>query len=198
MIEYIAGRLVEKHPTHAVIGCHGLGYKVHIPLSSYSALGEVGADVKLLTYHHVREDTEELYGFATAEERSIFVLLIGVSGIGPRLAQTILSGLPVASFRDALIDGDLATLTRIPGVGKKTAERMVVELKDKIVKLLPESVGGPGERLIAGDGDEAVLALVSLGYNRHEARQAVGRIRQKEGSDLPVEEIVRAAIQAGR
>lgn len=198
MIEYIAGRLVEKHPTHAVIDCHGLGYRVHIPLSSYSALGEVGADAKLLTYHHVREDTEELYGFATAEERSIFILLIGVSGIGPRLAQTILSGLPVASFRDALIDGDLATLTRIPGVGRKTAERMVVELKDKIVKLLPESVGGPGERLIAGDGDEAVLALVSLGYNRHEARQAVGRIRQKEGSDLPVEEIVRAAIQAGR
>lgn len=198
MIEYISGRLVEKHPTHVIIDCHGLGYRVHIPLSSYSHLGELGTDAKLLTYHHVREDTEDLFGFATSEERTIFIMLIAVSGIGPKLAQTILSGLPVGTMRDALVAGDLATLTRIPGVGKKTAERMVVELKDKIVKLVPESEGLPGEGAVAGDGDEAVLALVSLGYNRHEARQAVGKIRQKEGVDTPVEEIIRAAIQSGR
>jgi len=198
MIEYIAGRLVEKHPTHVIIECQGLGYKVHIPLSSYGHLGEPGADAKLLTYHHVREDTEELFGFATSEERSIFTMLLDVSGIGPKLAQTILSGLPVAAMRDALVAGDLATLTRIPGVGRKTAERMVVELKDKVVKMIPEGSVIPGQPALAGDGDEAVMALVSLGYNRYEARQAVSKIRQKQGADLPVEEVIRAAIQAAR
>lgn len=196
MIEYISGTLAEKHPTYVVIDCHGLGHRVSIPLSSYPHLGETGTQAKLLTYHHVREDTEELYGFATSEERTIFMLLIAVSGIGPKLAQTILSGLPVATLREALVSSDLVTLTRIPGVGKKTAERMVVELKDKVAKLVPEGVGIPSA--LVGESDEAVLALVTLGYNRFEARQAVSKIRQSGGADLPVEEVIRAAIQAAR
>lgn len=197
MIEYVTGKLAEKHPTYVVVEAAGVGYRVHIPISSFTHLGEPGSDVRLLTHHHLREDTEELYGFATSEERTLFLLLIGVSGIGPRLAQAILSGIPSAALRDALAHSDLGALTRIPGVGKKTAERMVVELKEKVMRLVPEGAETPVPGGAAGDDDEAVLALVTLGYNRYEARQAVGRVRTQQ-SDLALEEIIRAAIRSVR
>lgn len=194
MIEFVRGTLVEKHPTHVVIDCQGIGYRLNIPLSSYARTGETGQEVRFLTYHHVREDTEDLYGFATPDERELFVLLLGVSGIGPKLAQTVLSGLPAAALKAAIHSSDLTVLTRIPGVGRKTAERMVVELKDKVARVSgeSESTGGPVSGI-----DEAVKALVALGYNRLEAQQAVSAIRQS-GRDLPLEEVVRAALQSVR
>jgi Holliday junction DNA helicase RuvA len=198
VIEYISGKLVAKHPTHVVVDVSGMGYWVHIPVSSFPHLGEPGTQVKLFTHHHIREDAEELYGFATSEERQIFRYLIDVSGIGPRLAQNILSGLPAAPLREALLNGDLATLTRIPGVGKKTAERMIVELKDKMAKLLPAGAGAGTPVAAASADDEAVLALVSLGYTRYDAQQAVTAVRRKGGTELPLPEVIRAAIQAAR
>jgi len=197
MIEYLRGTLIEKHPTFVVMEAGGLGYRVAIPLSSYGLLGKVGSEIKLLTHHHVREESEELYGFATAEERTLFELLIHVSGIGPRLAQAVLSGMPAPALREALVTSDLASLTRIPGVGKKTAERMVLELRDKVAKLVPESGVPAGSPQSVSEDDEAVLALVTLGFNRYEARRAVSQIRQ-QAADMPVEEIVREAIQSVR
>ena len=197
MIDYVTGTLVEKHPTHVVIEAGGLGYRIQIPLSTYTHLGEPGTDAKLLTHHHIREDTEALFGFATSEERSLFRLLIDVSGIGPKLAQAILSGLPASNLREALVESDLVTLTRIPGVGKKTAERMVLELKDKVAKLITGVDSKSRLQSVSGSGDEAVRALVALGYNQFEAQQAVSRVRSAE-SDLPLEEVVRAAISAVR
>ena len=198
MIEYISGKLVEKHPTHVVVDVGGLGYWVHIPVSSFPHLGEPGTPVKLFTHHHIREESEELFGFATSDERKVFRYLIDVSGIGPKLAQNILSGLPAAPLREALMSGDLATLTRIPGVGKKTAERMVVELKDKMAKLMPADSAAGAPVAASSADDEAVLALVSLGYARYDAQQAVTAVRRKGGTDLPLPEVIRAAIQAAR
>ena len=197
MIEYVSGKLVEKHPTFVVLECSGLGYRLQVSLSTFGALGNPGSAVKLFTHHHVREDTEDLYGFATPQERSLFELLIGVSGIGPRLAQAVLSGMPAEDLRSCLVAGDTTRLTRIPGVGRKTAERMVMELKEKVERLLPAR-GGVGHitGAVAMD-DEAVMALVALGFNRQEAQQAVGRIRTS-GDEMAVEDVVRAAIQAVR
>lgn len=195
MIEFVRGTLVEKHPTHVVLDCHGVGYRLQIPLSSYARTGEPGQEAKFLTYHHVREDTEDLYGFATAEERELFVLLLGVSGIGPRLAQSVLSGMPASGLKTALQSGDHTALLRIPGVGRKTAERMVVELRDKVTRMAFDPDSTPGSATQAGD--EAVMALVALGFNRFEAQKAVAQIRRAQ-DDLPVEDVVRAAIQAVR
>ena len=197
MIDYVRGTLAEKHPTHVVIEQSGIGYRVQIPLSTFGHLGDAGSEVKLLTHHHIREDTEELYGFATTEERTLFRLLIEVSGIGPRLAQTILSGMAAPALRDALVAADHLALTRIPGVGKKTAERMVLELRDKVAGLVPAGTGVGVTPGATAPDDEAVRALVTLGYNRFEAQQAVHRIR-KSGEALPLEEIIRAAIQTVR
>jgi Holliday junction DNA helicase RuvA len=197
VIEYVRGTLTEKHPTHVVVEQSGIGYRIQIPLSSFGHLGDLGSEVKLLTHHHIREDIEELYGFATSEERTLFQLLIDVSGIGPKLAQTILSGMAASALRNALVAADHLALTRIPGVGKKTAERMVLELKDKVAGMIPAGSGADVVPAATAPDDEAVRALVTLGYNRYEAQQAVGRIR-RSGKDLPVEEIIRAAIQAVR
>jgi Holliday junction DNA helicase RuvA len=195
VIEFVRGLLVEKHPTHVVLDCQGVGYRLNIPLSSYVTAGQPGSEAKFLTYHHVREDAEDLYGFSTADERELFVLLLSVSGIGPRLSQSILSGLSASALKSALMNAEVATLTRIPGVGRKTAERMVLELKDKVLRLAadPESALG----VASPPGDEAVLALVALGFNRYEAQKAVAQIRRSQ-DDLAVEDVVRAAIQAVR
>lgn len=194
MIEFLRGTVVEKHPTHVVLECHGVGYRLNIPLSSYAGTADLGQEAKFLTYHHVREDAEDLYGFVTSGERDLFVLLLSVSGIGPKLAQSILSGMPAQALQQALHHGDHVALTRIPGVGRKTAERMVLELRDKVARI----AGGTGPAEAASStGDEAVMALVALGFNRFEAQQAVTRVR-RSGGDQPVEEVIRAAIQSVR
>ncbi len=198
MIAFLHGRLADASPTHVLVDCNGVGYSVFIPLSSYDKLPAKGSDVRLLTYHHVipREGTQQLFGFVTREEREMFELLIGVSGIGPKLALKILSGSGIGPLRAAIASGDTNSLAALPGIGKKTADRLVVELKDKVgaasgfdakVKLAPAEE----QKLI-----DAVLALVSLGYKQMDAHKAVVRTAERLGSKATVEEIVRSALRS--
>ena len=193
MIDHIRGLLTEKNPTHIVVDAGGVGFSVRIPLSSYRAFGEVGEEIKVLCYLHAREDSLQLFGFATEQERELFQLLISVSGIGPRLAQGILSGMSVADFKSALLNHDLIALTSAPGVGKKTAERLILELKEKVgeVKIDRETAQVIGDSSV---GEEAVMALVSLGYNRSKAQQLVQRVFH-ETDVKSVEDIIRQALK---
>src|SRR5436309_905955 len=191
MIAFLSGRLSEAAPTHVVIDCGGVGYSVFIPLSSYDKLPAKGDAVKLLTYHHVnaQDGTQQLFGFATSEEREMFLLLISIAGIGPRLACNILSSASISGLRHAIGAGDIATLSSLRGIGKKTAERLVVELKDKVdIEIRPGAVHDP--RLA-----DAVLALVSLGYKQTDANKAVNAVAGSLGPKANVEELVRAALR---
>ena len=134
MISTLQGTLVSKSPMEVVVDVCGVGYGLQIPLSTYEAIGNVNSDVRLFTYLHVREDSLQLFGFATDEERALFRLLVSVNGIGPRMAQGILSGSSVNEIRDHIVQGNLSALTTIPGIGKKIAERMIIELREKIVR----------------------------------------------------------------
>jgi Holliday junction DNA helicase RuvA len=189
MITYLHGQLAESAPTHVVVDCGGVGYSVFIPLSSYDKLPARGSDVKLLTYHHVsaQDGTQQLFGFATGEEREMFLLLIGISGIGPKLACNILSSASVAGLRTAIAAGDAKTLSSLRGIGKKTAERLVVELKDKVTG----EVKPPADPRLA----DALLALISLGYKQVDAQQAVVAAAGKLDAKAGVEEIVRAVLR---
>ncbi len=171
MIARLRGRLAEKHPHRVTVDVHGVGYDLHIPLSTFYGLGEPGSDAAFRVHTHVREDTLALFGFATALELRIFEQLIGVSGIGPRLALAVLSGIEPSELVEAVGRGDVRRLTGIPGIGKKTAERMGLELRDRlppVVESAPEAGDGPG----AARGD-LVSALVNLGYGRPSAERAV-------------------------
>src|SRR2546428_614672 len=154
MIAQISGRLVLKKPNLIVVDVHGVGFEINIPLSSFYPLPEEGSDVSLQTYTHVREDTLALFGFLTEREKLVFGQLIGISGIGPKLAITILSGLPLEDFIAAVKKGDIFKLTTIPGVGKKTAERVALEMKDKVTRLVAE--GAPEEILPASMQDDVI------------------------------------------
>ena len=193
MIASIRGKLTEKTPTHVVVETGGVGFKLLIPLSSYRTLGEVGEDVRILTHLHAREDALQLFGFATEEERGLFQLLISVTGIGPRLAQGILSGISVDDFKRAVLNQDLMALTSAPGVGMKTAERLVLELREKIDG---GKTGAKGIYSVPATpiGEEAVLALVSLGYKRSKAQLHVQNVL-KEDPSLAVEDVVRRALR---
>ena len=173
MIARLRGRIAEKRPHRVTVDVHGVGYELHIPLSTYYGLGEPGADAVFQVHTHVREDTLALFGFATALELRIFEQLIGISGIGPRLALAVLSGIEPAELVQAVGRGDVRRLTGIPGIGKKTAERMGLELRDRLPPVLEpdrgaEVAGEPG----AARGD-LVSALVNLGYGRPSAERAV-------------------------
>jgi len=190
MFDYITGRLITKSPAKLIIEAGGLGYAVNIPLSTFNAVGKPGDIVKLLLSPHIREDAWTLYGFASEEERSLFNLLITVSGVGSKSGIAALSGMSVSQIRSAIASGDVDKLTVIPGIGKKIAQRVVVELKDK-VKALP---GETTELLAIGEeAMEAVLALEALGYNRAQAEKVVSKA-VKSGETLPVEEIIRKAL----
>lgn len=194
MIAVLRGRLVKKQPTHIVLDVHGVGYSVSIPVSCFQTLGEIGSEVELLTHLHVRENVLQLYGFPSEEERELFETLLSVSGIGPRTALGILSGTTVDSFRAAVGDGDWESLTALPGVGKKTAQRLVVELKEKVGLL--ESKGAVIAPALKGTGSrEATAALVELGVSPPQARKAVEKVVQNSRSDLPVAEIIRQALR---
>ncbi|HRZ11306.1 MAG TPA: Holliday junction branch migration protein RuvA [Kiritimatiellia bacterium] len=195
MITFLEGRLVEKDPTRVVLNVQGVGYEVFIPLSSYDRLPAPGEPARLLTYDHVREDLHALYGFMTEDERRLFLLLMSVSGIGPRLALTALSGLSVRDLKAAVAQGDIKRLSSISGIGKKTAERMVVELRDKLTAgEALEAVAGAA----AGEPDarlrDAILALVSLGYKQADAQKRVRDVLPGVGPKTTVEEIVRKAL----
>jgi holliday junction DNA helicase RuvA len=173
MIGHLRGRLLSVRPELVVIEAGGVGYAVHVSLATYSELERAGAGAEVALHHvhtHVREDALALYGFFAAREKELFERLITVSGIGPRLAQVVLSGLPADDLLQAIAGGDIARLTRIPGVGKKTAERMVVELRDKLQALAKEAA--PAKPTAASD-DDLVAALVNLGYKLAQAERAV-------------------------
>ena len=191
MIAYVRGLLVEKNPARIVVESQGIGYDIFIPLSSHEALGEPGSEVRVLTHLHVREDGVQLFGFATEAERNLFRLLISVSGIGPRSAVAILSGIPVADFREAVRNNDIAALTRAPGVGRKTAERLVLELRDKLGG--PETETASFPETTRRTADEAVLALVTLGYKQPRARELVKQILEKDTA-LSVEDLLRKVL----
>ncbi len=190
MIAFLHGQLAEAAPTHVVVDCGGVGYSVFIPLSSYDKLPAKGGDVKLLTYHHVnaQDGTQQLFGFATSDEREMFLLLISISGIGPKLACNILSSTSIGALRNAIATGDTNTLSSLRGIGKKTADRLVLELKDKVGV---ESKAAPTDPRLA----DAVLALISLGYKQIDAQRSVVAVAGKLDPKANVEELVRAALR---
>lgn len=195
MIASITGTLVFKSPTEVIVDAHGVGYGISIPLSTFSALGETNTTVTLLTYLHVREDALQLYGFTTEEEKNVFKLLISVSGIGPRMAQTILSGITVPDLRHHIASGNLGALTTIPGVGRKLAERLVVELREKIGKMDVTLPPSPSDKHIQVRS-EALLALTSLGYSRPAAEKALlSALKESNDAELSLQELIKAALR---
>jgi Holliday junction DNA helicase RuvA len=182
----------------------GIGYEIHIPLSTFEKLGAVGEMAGLFTYLHVREDALQLFGFATAAEKQLFQYLLSVTGIGPKVAQSILSGCSVETFCRQILQNEVSALTAIPGIGKKTAERLVLELRDRLARW-PARPGMPGESVATPKSkatvlqEESILALVSLGYARSSAEKAVERVIQENGvpttADLPVEELIKRALR---
>jgi Holliday junction DNA helicase RuvA len=180
VIAQLRGRLLSKQPQEAIVDVGGVGYRVTIPLSSFYRLGEPGAEVTLLTHTHVREDTLALFGFLTSVEQALFERLIAVSGVGPKLAIAVLSGIEAPELVLALRSSDVTRLTRIPGVGKKTAERLVVELKDKM-RDLAAAEEAPAASAVGTTRDDLVSALLHLGYSRPEAERAAERsLKQDE------------------
>ena len=193
MIAQLRGRLLRKAPQEAVVDVGGVGYRVAIPLSTFYRLGEDGSEVSLLTHTHVREDILALFGFLTAGEQALFERLISVAGVGPRLAINVLSGIEAPDLVAALRSSDVARLTRIPGVGKKTAERLILELKDKMPATLPTAEAATPE----GSGsakDDLVSALVHLGYSRPEAERGADRAL-KEDPDGRFEDLLRRTLR---
>ena len=203
MITFLDGKLITALPTQAIVDVGGVGYEVFIPLSSYDKLPAAGQDIRILTHLHVREDAQILYGFMTAAERDLFRLLVNnVSGIGPKLALAVLSGMSVNSFKAAVVNSDVTSLSKISGLGKKTAERIVLELKDKL------GVAAAWEAASAvhaptpeqEQANEAVLALIALGYKQIDAHKAVRELQEKDEAK-PAEELVKLALKriaAGR
>ena len=174
MIAHLRGRILDKHPNRLVVDVNGVGYDVFVPLSTFYVLGDAGSDVALRIHTHVREDALALYGFATALEQDLFERLISTSGIGPKLALAVLSGIEPIELMRAIERGDVARLTNIPGVGKKTSERIVLELKDRLPRVSPAAAAGDGAAAAPSTVSEDVLsALVNLGYHRPLAEKAV-------------------------
>ncbi len=193
MIAQLRGQLAEKRPNQVLVDVGGVGYLVQVPLSTYAALGELHTEVTLLIHTHVREDALALYGFVSAREKHFFELLLSASGVGPTLALKILSGMNVEELVPAIRGGDLARLTRIPGVGRKTAERMVVELKDKLEAVAIESDRPAASP--AGIEADVVSALVNLGYDTRTAENAVAEAKREAGAGN-FEKLLRATLQA--
>ena len=194
MISHLRGKLLSLNPELAVVDVHGVGYAVSLPLPTYYELQRLApqAEVSLFIHTHVREDALALYGFWSERERALFERLITVSGVGPRLARVILSGLPAEDLLRALAAGDVARLTRIPGVGKKTAERLVLELREKAAELAaaPPSTAEPTRP----DDEDLLVALVNLGYRRGDAEKALSDVR-RESSATEVPDLLRLALK---
>ncbi len=196
MIALLRGVLVEKHPNQAIVEAGGVGYDVTIPVSTYTHLPDAGAEVRLRIHTHVREDALALYGFLTQEEKGLFEKLIGVSGIGPKLAVTILSGLAAPDLIHAIGRGEVERLVRIPGIGKKTAERMVLELRDKLPALSGEAPAAAAAALTAIEQD-VLSALLNLGCARPQAETAV-RKAKSAGAAAEFEPLFRRALELVR
>ena len=197
MIAQLEGILIEKATDRLLINVNGVGYEVLVPLSTYYDLGEVGGTVSLRIYTHVKEDALSLYGFLTGKEKTLFTQLIQISGIGPKLGVAILSGLPVAEFVGAVIGGDVVRLNKIPGVGKKTAERLVLEMKGKIEGLFPELQEDFADKAFGVSTSlktDVVSALVNLGYAQNTAEQVVSQALE-EGNTDRFEVLLRSSLK---
>jgi Holliday junction DNA helicase RuvA len=205
MIGRLTGQVVECKPDHIMVDVAGVGYYLHIPLSTYYHLCEAPQSTATLQVHtHVREDALNLYGFLTREEKETFEILIGISGIGPRVALAFLSGIGVDELHQAIHDQDRARLQKIPGVGKKTAERVLLELKDRVgagrgAKDSPEGPGGAEDLTTARDQrvevhEDAISALVNLGYTREAARRAVDNARTAHAGEVKLESLLKTAL----
>ncbi|MEO8427967.1 MAG: Holliday junction branch migration protein RuvA [Verrucomicrobiota bacterium] len=200
MITFLHGKLIDALPTQVTMDVHGVGYEVLIPLSSFDKLPAPGAEVRLLTHLAIRDDAHVLYGFISAGEREMFRLLIHtVSGIGPKIALNILSGMNVTAFRGAVATADVKALSQISGVGKKTAERIVVELRDKIGAAGAWEASSAKRALSAEDQkiNDAVLALMALGFKQIEAHDAVRAVQAMLGPQAGLEDLVRACLKKG-
>jgi Holliday junction DNA helicase RuvA len=198
MYHYFIGKVAEKTPTAVILDVNGIGYEVRVSLSTFSSLPNLGETVKLFTHFVVREDAQLLYGFATEEEREAFRLLISISGIGPKLAITLLSGVTLPELKRAIQEKNIPVLTAISGIGQKTAERVIIELKDKIGKAEISA----GKELIHDASisdqmvEDSVSALVSLGYTKQKAKDAVQKtLKAMLGKKPSVEEIIRTALK---
>lgn len=193
MFAYIQGKLTIKNPTKVVLDVDGVGYELDIPISTYEKIGQLGEQVKLLTYLHVRDDIFQLYGFKKEEERSLFLKLISVSKVGPKLAQGILSKISVDNFAQAVMTQNHVLLNQVPGVGPKMAQRLVTELRDKFPSAKDAGISFSSDMNIEL-GDEAVSALVSLGYKEIEAFKMVSSVLKSNGDDLTLENVVKLAL----
>ena len=198
MYQYFSGQLVEKTPAKVVLDVHGVGYDIRIPVSTYSKLPALGEKTKLLIHFHVREDAQILYGFITEEERDLFRLLLLVTGIGPKIAMTVLSGMTIKELKQAIIQGSLPVLTSISGIGKKIAERVVVELREKIVLEESETVHS-GSSIPGSEGlllEDSLQALVELGYKKQNAKSALQKaIQELEGQKPSIADLVRKSLK---
>ncbi len=193
MIAQLRGKLIDKRPNQILIDVNGVGYQVQIPLSTFYAVGSLRDEVTLLIHTHLREDSIALYGFLTAREKHFFELLLSASGVGPGLALKILSGMSVDEIVPLIRRGDIAHLTRIPGVGKKTAERVIVELRDKLEAVEAAEAVKPAAR--TGVEADVVSALLNLGYDRRAAEKAVEEVRRGHAGDSTFEALLRATLQ---
>ncbi len=204
MITHVAGKLTAALPTQAIVDVNGVGYELLIPLSSYDRLPAIGQSVQVLTHLHVREDAHVLYGFMSTAERDLFRLLVNnVSGIGPKLALAVLSGMSVGNFKSAVVNGDVASLSKISGLGKKTAERIVLELKDKLGVTAVWEAASASHAPTAEEtqANEALLALIALGYKQVDAHKTVRDLQEKQPEVKSAEELVKLALKrmaAGR
>jgi holliday junction DNA helicase RuvA len=199
MIARIKGILIYKSVSHVIVDAHGIGYRIFVPLTTFYELPETGQHVNLNIYTHVKEDALHLFGFHTLEDQGIFQMLISVSGIGPKLALNILSGIPAREFVRAVMQGNLGRLVAIPGVGKKTAERMVLELKDKILKIdLGEIAveGAPGREREDTMKEDALSALVNLGYKTAAAKNAIDKVIAEASGALSLDILLKEVLKS--
>jgi len=197
MIAYLRGQILEKQPNRVTMDVHGVGYDVHVPLSTYYQIGEVGHEVSLRIYTHVREEALQLYGFLTDLERQLFERLIGISGIGPKLAVAVLSGMDTRDLLTAVQRGDVVRLTGVPGIGKKTAERIVLELKDRVSGLgLPQAPDAPTVRPEDQLKGDVLSALQNLGYHRPLAEKAVDSVMGDGAPEATFEQVLKGALRA--
>ena len=198
MITFVEGILEEILPSMIVVNSSGIGYQILIPLSSYNKLSPIGTKMRILTHHHVREDAQILYGFSSVQERDLFRLLLAhVTGVGPKLALSILSGMSVDQFKAAVVTSDIASISKISGVGKKTAERVVLELKDRL-GVAAEWEAASNQNAPSGIErhlHDAVLALSSLGYKQVDAHKAVKSVMTRISKESSVEDVVRESLK---
>ncbi len=197
MIALLTGRLAFKAPTHLVLDVHGVGYEVLIPLSTYYGLPNLSDSISLSVHTHVREDAIQLFGFLTSQEKDAFVLLTSVSGVGPKLALSVLSALPVPALISAIQSGDVEKLTTVPGIGNKSAGRLVLELKDKVEKIHPgliaaNEVHGQGKDAVF---DDALSALVNLGYRLHDAKDALKQVKKTNAEPMVLKDMIRESLK---